>query len=264
MDKKLSFQIPKNLLDKWDDSLRVKAEGNVIEILDVIGFDYLDGGITVKNIKEKLSAIGDNNEVTVVLNSPGGDMFEGIAIYNALKSHKGKVTIDVIGIAASAASVIAMAGDEIRIAKSAFFMIHNAWVVAAGNKNEFIELAEYLKPFDENMAQIYADKTSEDIAVITSMMDAETWLNGTKSVESGFADSILNETIEQEDTTESLAALRLVEAALRGFGYSRGETKNLLKEIKNGTPSAAKDTISSVNLEETAELTASLKTILRA
>ncbi|WP_034085582.1 head maturation protease, ClpP-related, partial [Pseudomonas aeruginosa] len=106
-----------------------------------------------------LRAIGGDVDVTVNINSPGGDVFEGLAIYNLLREHKGKVTVNIIGLAASAASFIAMAGDEIRIGRAAFLMIHNAWLIAMGNRNDLREIADWLEPFDMTLADIYAQRT---------------------------------------------------------------------------------------------------------
>lgn len=105
---------------------------NIITMFDSIGEDYWSGGgITAKKVASQLRAIGDR-AVEVQINSPGGDVFEGIAIYNVLREHKQEVTIKVMGMAASAASIIAMAGDTIEIGAASFIMIHNTWVVSAG------------------------------------------------------------------------------------------------------------------------------------
>lgn len=102
-------------------------------------------GVTAKRISAALRAIG-NNDVVVNINSPGGDMFEGLAIYNLLRSHSGKVTVNILGIAASAASIIAMAGDEVQMGRGAFLMIHNCWAVGVGNRHDFAKLANDLAP----------------------------------------------------------------------------------------------------------------------
>lgn len=224
--------LPKSLLDRWNPSLKVKTEADVIQILDVIGFDYYDGGITAKSISDQLEAM-DGRDVRVVMNTPGGDMFEGIAIYNVLKGYSGKVTVDIIGIAASAGSVIALAGDKIRIARTAFYMIHNAWTWAQGDRNEFARMSEYLEPFDKSMADLYSRKSGIKVEEISTIMDKETFFTGSETVEKGFADEFLNEEVEENETqTSARKAMREMEAALRTYGYSRSETKNLLKEFK--------------------------------
>jgi ATP-dependent protease ClpP protease subunit len=240
--------LPKNLLERWNPSLKVKAEGNVIQILDVIGFDYYDGGITAKTITDTLANM-DGEDVRVLINSPGGDMFEGIAIHNVLKSYDGKVTVDILGVAASAASVIALAGDEIRIAESAFYMIHNAWTNTSGDKNHFIEMAEYLSPFDKAMSELYSKKSGIKVEKIVEYMDKETFFSGKEAVEKGFADSILNEELEEDKNTKALLAVRELEAALRSYGKTRSETKAILKEFSSKREAAEiKDEQVAVNL----------------
>ncbi|MCA2026147.1 ATP-dependent Clp protease proteolytic subunit [Enterobacter sp. K16B] len=120
-------------LDRWDGGIKAAAtDDNSISVFDVIGQDYWGEGVTAKRIAGALRAM-NGADVTVNINSPGGDMFEGLAIYNLLREYEGRVTVKVLGIAASAASVIAMAGDEIQIGRGAFLMIHNCWVYAMGN-----------------------------------------------------------------------------------------------------------------------------------
>lgn len=119
-------------LDRWNGGIKAAAtDDNSISVFDVIGQDYWGEGVTAKRIAGALRAM-NGADVTVNINSPGGDMFEGLAIYNLLREYQGKVTVKVLGIAASAASVIAMAGDDIQIGRGAFLMIHNCWVVAMG------------------------------------------------------------------------------------------------------------------------------------
>src|SRR5690606_23214700 len=122
------------VLAKWAERPQA-AEGddpNTISIYDVIGEDWwTGGGFTAKRAAAALRSIG-KNPVTVNVNSPGGDMFEGIAIYNLLREHPAEVTVNVMGLAASAASIIAMAGDKINVALGSFVMIHNAWGIVIG------------------------------------------------------------------------------------------------------------------------------------
>lgn len=115
-------------LDRWNGGIKAAAtDDNSISVFDVIGQDYWGEGVTAKRIAGALRVM-NGADVTVNINSPGGDMFEGLAIYNLLREYQGKVTVKVLGIAASAASVIAMAGDDIQIGRGAFLMIHNCWV----------------------------------------------------------------------------------------------------------------------------------------
>ena len=264
MDKLKTYknELPISALNKWQPTLKAEvSSGYEIDILEVVGEDLWTGGITTQTVSKQLKEIG-NNDVTVYINSPGGDMFEGIGIYNLLKEHKGKVTVKILGLAASAASIIAMAGDEIQIAKTGFLMIHNAWILAAGNKNDFLELASYLEPFDATMAQLYADKSGMSIAEITKMMDAETWINGTDAIDSGFADSYLGDKVI-DDSSNSNAAAKL-DVALAKAGVPRSERRKLLKEYKEGTQNAAEVTHNAnQDLEDIKNMTAVLTSILQ-
>jgi ATP-dependent protease ClpP protease subunit len=130
------WDAPSDALQRWSPEVHAaKTEDNTITMYDVIGSDGMGGGITVKRIAAALRQIG-NQDVSVSINSPGGDFFEGISIYNLLRDHPKKVEIKVVGLAASAASVVAMAGDEIRIAEAGFLMIHNSWALVIGNQDD--------------------------------------------------------------------------------------------------------------------------------
>ena len=135
-------------LDRWQPGVQAAADtDNSISSYDVIGEDFWTGeGVTVKRIDAALRKIG-NRDVVVNINSPGGDVFEGIAIYNRLREHPAQVHVRVLGLAASAASIIAMAGDKIEVGEAAFIMIHNAWVMAVGNRHDMAEVAAFLEPF---------------------------------------------------------------------------------------------------------------------
>jgi len=155
----VSSYVAPRALDRWDTGVRAAADESddrTIGIYDVIGQDWWTGeGVTAKRIAGALRALG-RGSVTVVVNSPGGDMFEGLAIYNLLREHQGEVTVKVPGLAASAASVVAMAGDTVLIPNSGFFMVHNCWVLAQGNRHDLREFADTMEPFDAAMADIYA------------------------------------------------------------------------------------------------------------
>ena len=179
-------------LKRWNPGIRAASEEeHSISIYDAIGQDPWSGeGVTTKRIAAALRSV-NGADVTVNINSPGGDMFEGLAIYNLLRDYSGKVTVKVLGLAASAASIIAMAGDEIRIARAGFLNIHNCWVVALGNRQDLLEVASRLEPFDQAMAEIYASRTKSQLSAMQRLMDADTWLNGSAAVEQGFADQLL-------------------------------------------------------------------------
>jgi ATP-dependent protease ClpP protease subunit len=232
-------------LNRWDAGIHAQAEGEAtISILDVIGADmWSEGGITSKRIAGALRSIGDR-DVTVHINSPGGDFFEGVAIYNALRAHKGQVTVQVLGLAASAASVIAMAGDRIEIGKAGFLMVHNAWVMAIGNRHDLAEAAKTMEPFDSAMATVYADRAGVEKTEAAGWMDAETWFNGEEAVEAGLADdflpadAIVNDKARAEEA-RPIKARREIDARLARTGLPRSKSRALWSEAAGGTRDAA-------------------------
>ena len=233
----ISSQILPRALDRWNPSVQSASkdgEERTISIYDAIGQDYWTGeGVTAKRISGALRSMGAG-PVTVNINSPGGDMFEGLAIYNLLREHKGEINVKVIGLAASAASVIAMAGDTVQIARAAFLMIHNAWVVAVGNRNDLREYADTLEPFDRAMADIYAARTGQDGKAMGKLMDKETWIGGADAIEEGFADEFLpSDQVEQKSGKASSSAVRRIESALRASGMPKSEAMRLISEIKS-------------------------------
>ena len=232
-------------LDRWNPEVHAAAESeeNTISILDPIGADWFGEGVTDKRIAGALRSIGPK-PVTVIINSPGGDYFQGLGIYNILRDHPAKVTVKIVGIAASAASVIAMAGDEIQIARAGFLMIHNTWVVAGGDRHALREVADWLEPFDDTAVDIYAARTGIDPDEIGKMLDRETWIGGTKAVEDGFADALLS-VDEIDSTTKNSAQGRKVQAShkvdtlLARAGVSRSERRELLAAMKGSMSGAA-------------------------
>lgn len=239
------WDAPSDVLTKWaENPLAAEADDpNTISIYDVIGEDFwTGGGFTAKRAAAALRSIGDN-PVTVKVNSPGGDMFEGIAIYNLLRDHPQKVTIEVMGWAASAASIIAMAGDEIRMGLGTFMMVHNAWGVVIGNRHDMRDAAGLFDGFDAAIADIYEARTGTDRKEIENLMDAETFMGPSEALKNGFADTI-DESLEasSDEVTNNmdrgLMARRQTEAALARAGFSRDTRSEMLMEM--GVTTAAK------------------------
>lgn len=146
--------------------------------------------ITPKNFKKELDDLGDVNEISVYINSNGGDVFAGQAINSMLKRHKATVTVYIDGLAASIASVIAMAGDKIIMPANAMMMIHNPWSGMYGNAEEFRKMADDLDKIGESIIAAYKEKTGMEDAEIKAIMDAETWLTADEAVKQKFADEI--------------------------------------------------------------------------
>ncbi|ENJ4907569.1 head maturation protease, ClpP-related [Klebsiella pneumoniae] len=228
-------------LDRWDGGIKAATtDDNTISVFDVIGQDYWGEGITAKRIAGALRAM-NGADVTVNINSPGGDMFEGLAIYNLLREYEGHVTVKVLGIAASAASIIAMAGDDIQIGRGAFLMIHNCWLYAMGNRHDFAELALSLEPFDTAMADIYAARSGLDIAAVQKLMDAESYIGGSDAVAKGLADSLLSADAVSDGDESPAAALRKLDALLAKTNTPRSERRKLIKALTGNTPGAVTD-----------------------
>lgn len=194
-----------------------------IELYDEIGF----WGVNAKDFRAKLKGAGD---VVLKINSPGGSVFDGIAIYNDLKAHKGNVRVEITGIAASIASIIAMAGDEIAIADNAMMMIHNAWTVAIGNAEELTAQADVLSKIDGALALTYASrKGTPGIRAIKQMMADETWMNGKEARDQGFA----TETLQPVDkSTQAKFDLSVFQHAPESLVYSEDETPKTVRDAE--------------------------------
>jgi len=236
------------VFDKWSEDaagIRALERGdNVITMFETIGEDWwTGGGVTAKKVASQLRAIA--GPVEVQINSPGGDMFEGIAVYNVLREHPYDVTVKVMGMAASAASIIAMAGDTVEIGAASFLMIHNCWVLAMGNRHDMRETAEFLEPFDGAMVDVYAARSGQKAEDIAKWMDAETFMSGSQAIERGFADALL--AADKITTDEKAQAsdrqvneLRAMELQLVSAGLTRTQARDRINKIK-GTPGAALD-----------------------
>lgn len=245
----IGFDVMPTALARWNSDIQAaKDDGeSVISILDPIGADMFGEGVTAKRISAALRSIG-NHDVVVNINSPGGDFFEGVAIYNLLQGHSKKVTTRILGMAASAASVIAMAGDEVQIAKSGFIMIHNTQAVVVGDRNDMRQFADALDTFDNSLADVYAARTGLETKAITKMMDKETFLSGQDAIDKGFADGFLaadevSEKVRNEEQINPHLALRRVEAMMSRAGVPRAERLELLNVFKTGLRDAADDAV---------------------
>lgn len=195
---------------------------------------WFDDDITPKKFKAELnSATGD---ITVWLNSPGGDIFAASQIYTMLKEYEGKVTVKIDGIAASAASVIAMAGDEIIMSPVAMLMIHNPAAAIFGEVADLQNAICMLNEVKESIINAYEQRTGLSRSQISAMMDAETWFSAQKAVELGFADKILYAS-QEKDAAEGFLFDRftVTNAFLRKLRPRKGEIPETL-EKPTGTP----------------------------
>jgi ATP-dependent Clp protease protease subunit len=147
---------------------------------------------SAKSFKDELDSLGEISTLNVYINSPGGDVFEGNAIYNMLKRHKAHVNVHVDALAASIASVIAMAGDTIYMPGNTMMMIHNAWSYTAGDSNDLRELADTLDKVNKSLKQAYLEKAGDklDEDTLTKLMDSTTWLTAKECYDYGLCDVV--------------------------------------------------------------------------
>lgn len=186
-------------------------EEAVIDIFDSISF----WGVDAIQVRDQINDIGDK-KIHVRINSPGGDVFDGIAILNMLLEHKGGVDVSVIGIAASIASVIAMAGDNIRIRENARMMIHDPYTFALGNADELRETAEVLDMIKEDIITSYQIRSDLDRKEISNMMAKETFFSAEEAVKNGFATEVVSskkDSASEESEVENKAREAAIAAA---------------------------------------------------
>lgn len=176
-------------------TIKVQAndDGESAEILiyDVIGFDMWTGeGMTAKRFAEEVKALGNVQQINVRINSPGGDVFDGMTIYNLLVRHSARIVVDVDGLAASIASVIAMAGDQIRMPENSLMMMHDAFGCVCGDEEDMRAVADILEKLDGQIAGIYARRSDLSEEQARKLMDEDAWFTGSEAVEAGLADEL--------------------------------------------------------------------------
>jgi len=175
---------------------QIKAEGHTAEILiySFIGEDFFDGGISAKGLLQAIEDLGEVTEINVRINSPGGDVFDGVAIHNALERHPATINVHIDGLAASIASVIAMAGDTILIASNALMMIHNPHAFAIGDAAEMRKTADLLDKAKEGLVSSYLAHVGDvmEREEIEAFMDDTTWFTAEEAVAAGLADEVGN------------------------------------------------------------------------
>ena len=210
-------------------------EERVLEINGEIASEsWFDDDVTPKLFKDEL--LSGNGPITIWLNSPGGDCIAASQIYSMLMDYAGEVTIKIDGIAASAASVIAMAGTKVLMAPTALMMIHNPMTMAWGDKSEMTKAIEMLDEVKESIVNAYEIKTGMSRAKISHLMDSETWMNANKAIELGFADDILTDKKKcaADETAFSFAArsseLRLMNKLEAKYGRKPETNKCPLAE----------------------------------
>lgn len=228
----------------WKWTNQAEAEERVLELNGTIAEEsWFDDDITPRMFKEELYS--GTGPITIWINSPGGDCIAASQIYSMLMDYKGEVTVKIDGIAASAASVIAMAGTKVVIAPTALIMIHNPSTSASGDHRDMSKTIEVLNEVKESIINAYEIKTGLSRAVLSHMMDAVTWMNANKAIELGFADEILEDEKKKDagkgfEFQEHVFAEKLLnkitsketKAKPNNKGRSIAELKEKLNQIK--------------------------------
>jgi ATP-dependent Clp protease, protease subunit len=214
----------------------------VLSIYGPIGADMFGDGISAQSVSDALKA--DAKTITVRVNSPGGSAFDGVAIYNLLKSSAKPVNVIVDGMAASAASIIAMAGDTITMATGSTMMIHEAMSMAFGNAEKMTKMADTLTTVTSGIADIYVARTGLPKAEILEMQNVETWLTASEAVAKGFATSVSKDKAVKNEfkldafsnIPEELKAEAKVEAVAEPVAELVEETPVVEEPVANEAP----------------------------
>ena len=208
--------------NSWFHMKASAADEADIYIYDEIGF----WGVTARQFVSDLQALGDISHINLHINSPGGDVFEGIAIFNALKFHGAAITVHIDGIAASMASVIAMVGNPVIMPENTMMMIHKPWGFAGGDANDMRDYADLLDKMESVLIPAYAEKTGKSAEEIAAMLEDETWMNGSECVAQGFADQ----------TTPSLQAMACIQSKrIEEFEKMPNAIRNMITPPRNTT-----------------------------
>lgn len=203
------------LLQLIRDNARADAAAPAIRIettdseAHVYVYDVIDAwwGASAQAFIEALASAGDRT-VHMHINSPGGDVFEARAMSAAVVAHKAPVIAHIDGLAASAASFLALSANEVRMTEGGLYMIHNSWTLAWGNKSELRDTANLLEKVDASIAGDYAAKTGKDMTAVAAWMDAETWFTTAEAKEAGFVDAVDPNTRRSSESTAEASAAR--------------------------------------------------------
>jgi ATP-dependent Clp protease protease subunit len=178
---------------KFWNMKRANKTGEIYIYGDIVSYKWDDSDVTAKSFKDDLDALGDIDTLNIYINSAGGSVFQGQAIYSILKRHKAHKNVYIDGIAASIASVIAMAGDAIFMPKNAMVMIHRPWTIAIGNVDDMLAAAEALEKIGIAIKATYMERFKESEDKLQELLDAETWLTADECLEYGLCDEVTGE-----------------------------------------------------------------------
>ena len=206
-----------------------------------IGSDEYWDDISDKAFKQDIENLGDVENITLHINSPGGSVFSAVAIANTLKNHKAKITANIDGLAASAATIITSACDIVRMPKNALFMVHNPITFAYGNNQDMKKTVEMLDKVKDSIIETYLNKAKTDRETLSELMDNETWMNAETAKEYGFIDEILDENVEKEVVENKLI--------INNMAFDISKFKNF-KEKKNQEPRVINISVNSTGSPE--------------
>lgn len=206
-----------------------------------IGSDEYWDDISDKAFKQDIENLGDVENIILHINSPGGSVFSAVAIANTLKNHKAKITANIDGLAASAATIITSACDTVRMPKNALFMVHNPITFAYGNNQDMKKTVEMLDKVKDSIIETYLNKTKTDKETLSELMDNETWMNAEEAKEYGFIDEILDENVEKEVIENKLI--------INNMAFDISRFKNF-KEKKNREPRVINISVNSTGSPE--------------
>lgn len=188
-----------------------------------------DDVINAKDIRESLESVTD--DIVIKLNSPGGDVFEGIEIYNYLKDHPSNVTVEVTGVAASAATFITAGANEVIMNVGTSLMIHEASTFTWGNKSDIQKTLNALETIDESILSIYSEKTGQSNEQLKEWMNEEKWFTADEAVEFGFANSVKKDNVEPIESEESIEDIINSKVAIAMAAFSNALEKPIAKNI---------------------------------
>lgn len=197
-----------------------------------IGSSFWEEGISAKSVSDALKGLDSTvNELTIRINSGGGDVFDGIAIYNRLKQFKGKKIVMIDGLAASIASIIALAGDEIIMGEGALFMIHLPWTFAMGNRKEIEQTVDRLVDVEDQLVSIYVKKSGMDRNEVKKLLEAETWMSAEEAIDYGFVDKTSDE--ESLPIAASVFDAAWIKRAPKNYKSEASVIKQDVKDLKS-------------------------------
>lgn len=210
----------------------VNVSGTIVSNDDAQVYEWLEMDYTAPSTFDE--AIASGEDLIVNINSVGGDTFAGEEIYTRLMMYSGNVTVNVLGLAASAASVIAMGGDKVNISPAGQIMIHNVSVAQFGDYRDMDKASEILKKTNNSLANAYVRKTGKSMDEILSMMDDETWLTADEAVENGFADAIIGEQSENDIQLVASSADVLPKKVINKISKLKAENERLKADVSTG------------------------------